>query len=360
MDKQTEKILKEENFTIVNLISLFKKRLVILFAVMSFFMLCGVIYYFTTPKSYATMAVLLVESQDNAAGGLSSLAAVAGFGTGGVATESSALDPSLYPIIIQSKPFLEELGNTKISSRIYPDSVTLFKYIVENMPGNRIMRVIKKPSLLFADPAFIDDKEHLSKIGQERRKYNSIELLGLFKLGELIAINNEGQILTMIVNMPEPTVAYQFSKIVQNLLIEYSTRYLQDKQRNQVEYLEVQYEKSETTFREAQVALTNFRERNQGMYLESQKAIERNLNSDYNLKFDLYRTLSQELERARIELNSQKPIFTLIEPPVIPNRPASPRVLITVAFSFALGFVFGLLAIFMYYLRAYFLLKSST
>jgi uncharacterized protein involved in exopolysaccharide biosynthesis len=161
-----------------------------------------------------------------------------------------------------------------------------------------------------------------------------------------------------MVNMPEPELAFQFSRLVKELLIDYSTSYLQEKQKNQVEFLEVQHLKSEEGFKKAQSALTSFRERNQGLFLESQKAIEQNLNSDYNLKFDLYRTITQELERAKIELNSQKPIFSSIEPPIIPNKPASPRVPLTLAFSLALGFVFGLIGVFVYYIIAYFKLRS--
>ncbi|MDN3204758.1 Wzz/FepE/Etk N-terminal domain-containing protein [Algoriphagus sediminis] len=359
MDKQTEKILKEENFTIVNLYVMAKKKAFLFFAVMALFFLMGIVYYYTTPKEYSTTSVLLVETQEgNDVGGLSSLAAVAGFGNGGV-TGTSTLDPALYPVILQSKPYLEDLINSKVKSRNYEDSVTIFKYMVETMPGNYIAKFLKRPMAVFDEPTVIDDQARLESRPAVKSKYESLELLILYQMAERINYSAEGRILTIVVTMPEAELAYQFSLLVQKLLIDYSTEYLQEKQKGQVEYLEEQHLKSEENFKEAQATLTSFRERNQGIYLESQKAIEQNLNSDYNLKFELYRTISQELERARIELNSQKPIFTEIEPPFIPNRPSSPRWLITLAFCFALGFVFGLITVFVYYLRAYFLLKAQ-
>lgn len=359
MDKQTKEILLNDDFTIVNIVKLGKKRVRLFLIVIALFIIGGLIYYVTTPKSYATMSVLLVETQQGGgdAGGLGSLAAVAGLGGGGFGGESATLDPSLYPVILQSKPYLEELINSKVKSENYPDSVTIYKYMIENMPDNYIYKFLKRPKAIFDAPIVINDSERDAAKPAERIQYERLEMLALFKIADQITLNSEGRIVTIIVKMAEPELAYQFSKLVQSLLIDYATEYLQEKQKGQVEYLESQFLKSEEGFKKAQSTLTSFRERNQGLYLESQKAIEQNLNSDYNLKFDLYRTVSQELERARIELNSQKPIFTSIEPPIIPNNPASPRMLITMSFCLALGFVFGLIAIFVYYIRAYFILR---
>jgi len=361
MDQKIKEILVNDNFTIVNIIRLGKSKRNLFLLIVGLFVVGGLLYYSTTPKSYATMSVLLVETQQGGdAGGLGSLASVAGLGGSGFGSESSTLDPSLYPVILQSKPFLEELINSKVKSKLYPDSVSIFKYMVEVMPDNYIYKFLKRPLAVFDDPILIDDEARLSSRAEERIQYEPLELLVLFKISDRITYTSEGRILTIMVNMPEPELAFQFSRLVKSLLIDYSTEYLQEKQKGQVEYLELQHKKSEEGFKKAQSELTSFRERNQGLFLESQKAIEQNLNSDYNLKFDLYRTVTQELERAKIELNSQKPIFTSIEPPIIPNKPASPRFALTIAFSLALGLVFGMVAVFIYYIRAYFVLRSDS
>ncbi|MFC3880861.1 Wzz/FepE/Etk N-terminal domain-containing protein [Algoriphagus namhaensis] len=358
MDKEVKEILMNDDFTIINIFKLAKRKSLLLIVIIALFMLGGLIYYYTTPKMYATMSVLLVESQQKDKGGLSSLASVAGLGGAGFGAESATLDPALYPVILQSKPFLEELINSKVWSENYPDSVTIFKYMVENMPDNSIYKVFKRPMSVFDESTVINDAERLASRPEKRVQYESLELLILYKVADLITLSSEGRILTIMAKMPEPGLAYQFSQLVQSLLIDYATEYLQEKQRSQVEYLEAQHAKSEEGFKKSQATLASFRERNQGLYLESQKAIEQNLSSDYNLKFDLYRTVAQELERARIELNSQKPIFTSIEPPFIPNKPASPRMQLTLGFCFAIGFIFGLIAIVLYYIRAYIILRA--
>ncbi|EAZ79792.1 Wzz/FepE/Etk N-terminal domain-containing protein [Algoriphagus machipongonensis] len=360
MKQKIEKILLTNDFTLVNLVRLGKAKMRVLVGSVILFVLFGFIYYATTPDSYSTQTVLLVESQNaNAAGGLGSLAQVAGLSMQGSQSELGTLDPALYPMIIQSKPFLQDLMNSKVKSDLYPDSVSLYKYIIENNPDNKIYRAVKRPFSIFKDNIIVDDKEREVMNNTSRTQYEPLELYALYQLADGIIASSEGTLLLITTTMPEAKLSYQFSVLVKKLLVEYATRYLQEKQKSHVDYLEVQYEKSEEGFREAQNALTSFKERNQGLYLESLKAREQNLNAEYNLKFELYRTIAKELESSRIELNNQKPIFSEIEPPFIPNKPVAPNLLIIISFCIALGFIFGLVFIFILYIRQYMILHQN-
>lgn len=352
MNKQTETILKNSDFTLVNLVRLIKAKILVLILTLLIFVLFGMMYYMSSPNSYSTNTVVLVETQNNANNGsLGSLAQVAGFSMGGAANEITALDPALYPIILQSKPFLEDLMSSKVSSELYSDSVSLYKYMVEVRPDNEISKFIKSPLSVFKEGLKVEDSKADSL--HEREKYEPLEMYALSKISERITTSTEGKVLTITTDMPEARMAYEFSNMVRDLLIKYVTKYMQEKQLAHVSYLETQYVKSEKGFKDAQRALTSFKERNQGLFLESLKAVEQNLNSDYSLKFELFRTIAQELEMAKIELNSQKPIFSEIEPAYIPNRPAAPNLTLTIAFCLVLGFIFGLIAIFGIYVFQY-------
>ncbi|MEB2777504.1 Wzz/FepE/Etk N-terminal domain-containing protein [Algoriphagus sp. D3-2-R+10] len=355
MNKKTEKILAQNDFTIVNLTRLIRMKLHLLIGTIVLFMLMGYVYYSTTPDSYVSTSVLLVEAQNSSSsGGLGSLAQVAGISVPGNADPINTLDPALYPLILQSKPFLEELMNTKVKSNQYQDSVSLFKYMVEVRPQNSIYKVLKRPSTIISSPLKIDDSQINEARGKNRVQYNPFELYALGQIGQRILATSEGRLLTITTEMPEAELSFQFSRLVEKLLIEYATKYLIEKQEAQVEYLDAQFLKSEIGFKDAQSTLANFKERNQGLFSESLKAYEQNLNAEYSLKFELFRTIAQELELAKIKLNSQKPIFTSIEPSYIALSPASPKLMLTVVFMLVLGFIFGLILIFVIYTRNYF------
>jgi capsular polysaccharide biosynthesis protein len=353
MNKKIESILKANDFTLVNLVRLVKEKALVLVITVIAFAVFGVIYYITTPNSYSTNVVVLVETQNSAnTVGLGSLAQAARLNMGVGTTEITSLDPSLYPVIIQSKPFLEDLINSNVSSEIYQDSISLYKYMVEVRPENEIYKFLRNPFYGFKESVTVEDTNR-DTIGI-REKYEPLEIFALSKISERIVTTSEGKLLIISTNMPEARMSFEFSKTVKNLLISYVTKYLQEKQLDHVEYLEIQYKRSEKGFKDTQFALTTFKERNQGLFLESMKAMEQNLNSEYSLKYELFRTIGQELEMAKIELNSQKPIFSEIDPPYISNRPDSPNLTLTLAFCIVLGFIFGLIVIFLLYAKQYY------
>lgn len=360
MNKKIENTLLKNDFTIINLVKLIRMKLYLLIGTIIAFIIIGFIYFLTTPYSYVTNSVLLVEAQNSSSpGGLGSLAEAAGISVGGNSEQLTTLDPSLYPLILRSKPFLEELMNSKLKSKLYKDSVTYFKYMVETRPQNSIYKVLKRPTTLFSAPLEVDDSLRMEEIGQKRVQYDPNEEYAIIQIGKRIVATSDGRLLTISTEMPEPELSYEFSHLVENLLIEYATKYLLEKQEAQVEYLNAQYLKSEKGFKDAQAALATFRERNQGLYLESMKAVEQNLNAEYSLKFELFRTIAQELEMAKIKLNSQKPIFSSIEPAYIANSASSPKLYLTLGFAIVLGFVFGLILIFMVYTREYLLIHQG-
>jgi capsule polysaccharide export protein KpsE/RkpR len=360
MNKKIENILVKNDFTIINMVKLVRMKLYLMIITIVFFMIIGFIYFLTTPYSFVTNSVLLVEAQNSSSsGGLGSLAQAAGISVGGNNEQLTTLDPSLYPLILRSKPFLEELMNSKLKSTLYQDSVTYFKYMVETRPQNSIYKVLRRPTTLFSAPLKVDDSLRNEEIGKKRIQYDPFEEYALIQIGKRIVATSDGRLLTITTEMPEAELSYEFSHLVEKLLIEYATKYLLEKQEAQVEYLNAQYLKSEKGFKDAQSALATFRERNQGLYLESMKAVEQNLNAEYNLKFELFRTIAQELEMAKIKLNSQKPIFSAIEPAYIANSADSPKLYVTLGFAVALGFVFGLILIFAVYTRDYFLIHQG-
>jgi capsule polysaccharide export protein KpsE/RkpR len=361
MKKNIKDILESGEFTLVNLIHLFKEKVHLLIITMACLAAIGILIFVTTPDSYQIHTVLLIESQESSgsAGGLGSLAQLSGISLGGGSADAAFLDPALYPVIVQSKPFLEELMKTRVKSELYPDSVSLFKYMVETKPENSLSKFLKSPASIFKSPITVDSNQYDSLQSPERERFAPLEVYAMGQIASRIAVSPEGSLLNLDTEMPEADLSFQFSKKVKKLIEKYSSRYVLEKQSNQVSYLEGQYIVAEKNYKEAQNTLTKYRERNQGITLESLKAVEQNLNAEYSLKFELFRTISQELELAKVKLNSLKPIFSQIEPPYVPNRPTSPRLPMTLAFSIVLGFFLGLAVIAASYILAYFKIHQS-
>ena len=84
------------------------------------FAVLGALYSLTINNEYEASVKMVPESADSKSGGsggglggLSSLAGLAGINIGG-ATGVDAIQPAMYPNIVESIPFLQELINAKI------------------------------------------------------------------------------------------------------------------------------------------------------------------------------------------------------------------------------------------------------
>jgi hypothetical protein len=97
-----------------------KKYKILIAATALLFAVLGAIYSLTLNMEYEANVRLVPETSDGGKsssggglGGLSSLANLAGINLGGM-TGTDAIQPAMYPNIVQSIPFLQELINAKI------------------------------------------------------------------------------------------------------------------------------------------------------------------------------------------------------------------------------------------------------
>ena len=101
------------------------------------FAVLGALFSLTINNEYEATVKMVPESADNKSGGggglggLSSLAGLAGINIGG-ATGTDAIQPAMYPNIVESIPFLQELINAKIYNPKIKKWQVLKEYLKEH------------------------------------------------------------------------------------------------------------------------------------------------------------------------------------------------------------------------------------
>ena len=70
---------------------------------------------------------------------------------------------------------------------------------------------------------------------------------------------------------------------------------------------------------------------------------EEQLQLEFNLTFNIYNTLKQELEQSTIQLKRETPVFTIMEKASVPLGPSKPNKPLIIVFSMFLGFLVGVL-----------------
>ena len=137
--------------------------------------------------------------------------------------------------------------------------------------------------------------------------------------------------------MQDPMVAAQITTFTKDYITNYVTKYSLSKSNDQLDFINEQYLEKKAAFNRAQLALASFRDNNINVTTAKARTEEERLQSEYNLAFNIYNQIAQQRESIKMQLNDNKPVFTVLEPVKIPNRKSKPNTLITLLMTTFLG-----------------------
>jgi len=185
----------------------------------------GLFIAFTSPKVYTASTIMVpqLSSQDSRLGGLSSLAAMAGFNLNDMTSAPKELSPLVYPEIVTSIPFQREIMNTPFVFTGLREPVTLVQYYKDfTKPG--ILSQVKKYTLGLpgvvsgllkqsAQPVAKQQDDKLWRIDKDQKAIHKM-------LDEqlILEVDNKNGYLTLRANAPEAIVAAQMAQKAQELL----------------------------------------------------------------------------------------------------------------------------------------------
>lgn len=162
------------------------------------------------------------------------------------------------------------------------------------------------------------------------------------ELSERINIFNEGGVLKVSARMPDPYAAADLAYLATELLMQEMINFEVRKTRDQLTFLEEQFEVSRERYEQAQVALADFTDRNRGNLTAMAQIERQRLQNEHNLAFEIFSSWSRQVEETRMRLREDTPLFTEVDPVQIPSRPLRPNPVSTTLLSMFVGFIWGI------------------
>jgi len=310
----------------------------------------GVAVALLSPKAYTTSTTMVpqVSSKGSSLGGLSSLAAMAGFNldmSGG----AGPLSPVIYPQILQSVPFQLELMNTPFTFSDAPEPVSIYTYYTEiAKPGT--LGLIKNYTVGL--PFFIISKLRPADVSVVTNSCQASSILVLTdkqeKIRKLISnsvslsVDAKEGYLTLSVTMPHSLTAAQVAQKAQEMLQRYITEFKIAKASDQLKFVEERYNEKKAEYEKAQARLAAFRDRNKNVTSALALTEEERLNGEFTIAYNVYNELAKQLEQARIQVKEDTPVLSVIQPVAVPHEKSKPNRTLIVAIWFFVGFIFGI------------------
>lgn len=313
----------------------------------------GLLIAFTTPKEFQSTSFFLVESEANTnqMGQFGALAGLAGINASQFQSGQIALTSDIFPDVIQSRDFLNSIGKEKFVFETKGDVFqSLEDYYYEEKPGNVVSKtfnfLLGIPSSIIAwfsssesvPTAEINDQEVDI---EDYLRFSSKELYAINQLKKRILIDQKGKTIRLSVIMPEPLISAKVNAMVMERLISYVTEYKVRKQRVNMDFIQKRVQESQEKFNQAQLNLATFRDANQGLISQKARTLDEKLQFEFNIAFNVYNSLKQEMEQAEIQLKKETPVFTVLEKAAVPLGPSKPNRPLILIFSVFLGFFVG-------------------
>lgn len=346
----------EEELDVKKLLKLFLDSRKTILKITILFTVIGLLSAFLTKKEYEASTVFVPQGvgQKKMSGNLGGLAALAGINIGSGA-EASGIPSSLYPDILQSIPFQKELINTKLTIKGQEKKVTFGKYYTEiynpgflhkvkkytiGLPGV-IMSSFKKKSDVANNVHIYQDSDTIIYVTPKEKG-----LIDNLQKRVIITVDQEDNFVEIKGIMPESIAAAELTYAAKELLEKYIINYKIEKSADKLKFIEKRLQEKEEDFKRKRFLLARYQDKNKYASTLTSQTRLLSLQADYNLAFNVYNDLAQQIEKQKIQVKEDTPIFTIIKPVSIPTSKSGSS-FASVFYKWMIsGFVLGILWVF--------------
>ncbi|BDD10540.1 chain-length determining protein [Fulvitalea axinellae] len=305
----------------------------------------GLIIALTSTKEYEAGATLMPESQEGMklGGGLGGLASLAGINLGGMTGASGSISPELYPEVVKSVPFQLELSKLPLRFETLDAEMSALEYFPEY--GGSVVKdyTIGLPGKILG--AIRGEKEEV----QLKAKGNLIRLTleekkVIKNMKERVSVNvdQKSGLITVSAKMPDPVAVAQIAQFTLDYLQRHITDYKIRKHKNNLDFVQERYDEQKKVFENAQKEVARFNDSHRNLVTNLARTELQNLESKYNIAFEVFKGLASQLEQSKIKLKEETPVFEIIEPVRVPLSRTSPKRGLIMVVSAFLGGILGI------------------
>ena len=329
---------KDDEIDLIALLkTVFRARRFII-RVVTFFAIVSVVVALFSPVSYTASSTFMPQlSEGRSSSSLGGLASLAGINLSAVmGGQPQEISPSLYPKISKSIPYRLSLLNEPVG----PNDISMRDYILENGSGPSVLSTIKKytiglPGLLFTRPESEDGNSETSllTISEEDK-----ELFAYLEGVLTIEVDEKEGLVSLHAELDDRLVAARLAQAATDLLQRNVIAFKSQSARNNLDFIERQFEFKRQEFEQIQDSIAIFKDQNLNITSTLYQNQLTRLESQFTVTSSVFQELAGQVEQAKIQVNKDTPIFTIIEPVSVPLERTKPkRSLIVVIWTFLGG-----------------------
>lgn len=305
----------------------------------------GIIAALRQKKEYQVTVILSPEVQTTSrtSSSLRSIAGMLGMGNLSPASTPDAINIALFPEIVSSTPFLTQLFEVKLTpyvsfkeerDGVIVEPTTVFDHMLGHDQEKSWFAELKES--FFPIDSTLLENDAIVNVSKLTRNQTA----AMNKLSRLIDadVDQKTGVTTISVKMDDPAMATQLADTVCARLQKTVDQYRTQKERDNLDYYTKLADEAQTKYIDAQTAYAKSVDYDRNVKLLSVSSEKERLEQEAQIAGQVYMQMVQQREMTRAKVQELKPVFAVVEPATMPNKPVNSRKKTVIIFGF-LGFV---------------------
>lgn len=257
-------------------------------------------------------------------------------GARGTGVGSDALNPTLYPDLVNSTDFKVSLFDIPVHKMDSTRVTTYYDYLMNGQKSPWWSSAIKGAIGWMAG----DDVDTTNVVNPFQL---TKEQAGVIKeLGKVITcdVDNKTMVITISVTDQDPLICAMMADSVRSRLQDFITTYRTKKARVDLDYTQNLYDSAKVAYDLAREEYATYADANQDLIYQTDRTKLNNLENEMQLQFTNFNTLAQQLQAAKAKVQEETPSFTTLQSATVPVTKAGPgrtKIVLIIMFLAFLG-----------------------
>lgn len=319
-----------------------KKKIYAIVLPMALVLSCA--YILCIPRTYTSSLSLAPElnNSSNLGGTIGSLASSFGIDLGSMET-TDAINPMLYPDLMEDNGFVVGLFNIKVATADGSVKCSYFDYLTKHQEYPFWTKGIGSIKKLFAK------EEVKAKGGAKMNPYmlskKQDDVASAIRKGISISIDKKTAVITISTEAQDPLVCKTLADSVKERLQVFITNYRTRKARVDEQYYKTLASEAKREYERARRLYGSYADANTDVILTSMRAKQEDLENDMQLKYNAYTAMTTQYQAAKAKVQERTPAFTVVKGAAVPIKATGPKRMIFVLGMLILAFILSTLYI---------------
>lgn len=293
------------------------------YKVLSVAFILAAIYVLSLPNYYSCTVKLAPELGANAkaGGGLASLASSFGVNLGSAQQGADAINPMLYPDLMNSVDFKTSLFEIQVTREEDQKTFTYFDYLMNEQKAPWWSQAMKAVFSMFNDQSsMVNEKVDPFKLTKEQT-----EIVKDIDKNVVCDVDKKTMVITINVTDQDPLICATMADSVKTRLQKFITEYRTSKARVDLEYNQKLYGEAKAKYEQARERYAAYSDSHRNATSQAGQTKEADLQNEMQMQQQIYQQVVAQLQQAEMKVQQETPAFTTLQSATVPVKKTGPK-----------------------------------